>query len=129
MTQAEAVGTLRSIVLECRDPEPVATFWAAVLGTPIVDREDDWWALERRPGTSRLAFQVSADHEPPAWPGVSGEQQVHLDLEVDDMATARDRVLALGARQLSDVVDEPPDGVFQVFADPAGHPFCLVKMS
>ena len=122
-----AVGTIRSIVLECSEPEPLAQFWSAVLDRPIGDRDDDWWDLERTPGAPRLAFQVSPGYEPPVWPGTSGEQQSHLDLEVDDLPAARERVLALGARQLSDVVDEPDeDGIFQVFADPAGHPFCLV---
>jgi hypothetical protein len=42
---------------------------------------------------------------------------MHLDVMVDDVAEATPRVLDLGATQLSD------DGVF---ADPAGHPFCLI---
>lgn len=121
-----AVGIIRSIVLECSDPEPVATFWSTVLNVPIAQREDDWWALDRRPGGPRLAFQVVAQHVPPPWPGTTGEQQIHLDVEVDDLSAARERVLALGANRLSDVIDEPDDGVWQVFADPAGHPFCLV---
>ncbi|MGZ4551797.1 MAG: VOC family protein [Blastococcus sp.] len=37
---------------------------------------------------------------------------------VDDVGAAIPWVLELGARQLAD------DGVF---ADPAGHPFCLVR--
>jgi len=121
-----AIGVVRSIVLECNDPKPVATFWSAVLDVPIAQREDDWWSLERRPGGPRLAFQVIDHHVPPQWPGADGEQQIHLDVEVDDLPAARTRVLELGASQLSGVIDEPDDGVWQVFADPAGHPFCLV---
>jgi hypothetical protein len=124
-----AVGSIRTIVLECSTPEPVATFWSALLDRPIDARDEDWWDLERSPGGPRLAFQVTPGHEPPAWPGTTGEQQIHLDIEVDDLDTARARVLELGARQLSDVVEPtaPGDeGVWQVFADPAGHPFCLV---
>jgi len=120
-----AVGVVRSIVLECADPEPLATFWSAVLDRAIVQRDDDWWALRRDPAGSRLAFQVVDAFEPPPWPGRTGEQQVHLDIEVDDLEPARSRVLELGARRLSDVV-EPGDDEWQVFADPAGHPFCLV---
>ncbi|MCD9199773.1 VOC family protein [Aeromicrobium wangtongii] len=122
-----AVASIRTIVLECSAPEPLAQFWSAVLDRPIVNRDDDWWDLEPSPGGPRMAFQVSPGYEPPAWPGTSGEQQSHLDLEVDDLETARARVLELGARQLSEVIDESEDdGVWQVFADPAGHPFCLV---
>ena len=39
------------------------------------------------------------------------------------MDQAERQVLALGARRLPD----PPDAEdFRVYADPAGHPFCLV---
>ena len=48
-------------------------------------------------------------------------QQLHLDVMVDDLAVATERVLAIGARRLSG-----PDGDAFVFADPAGHPFCLI---
>jgi hypothetical protein len=42
---------------------------------------------------------------------------------VDDVDAAERQVLALGARRLQD----PPDAEdFRVYADPAGHPFCLV---
>jgi hypothetical protein len=45
-------------------------------------------------------------------------QQIHLDVMVEDVAGSYDAVLALGATKL--------DGG-DVFADPAGHPFCLIK--
>jgi catechol 2,3-dioxygenase-like lactoylglutathione lyase family enzyme len=128
-----AIGSLRSIVLECSDPAPVAEFWAAVLGQEIVQRDDDWWSLAPGQDGSRLAFQVVPDHEAPAWPGAHGEQQIHLDIQVDDLPSSAERVVSLGARRLTDVVvprqrEVPPPGdeQWQVFADPAGHPFCLV---
>jgi hypothetical protein len=120
-----ALGTIRSMVFECRDPEPLATFWSAVLDRPIALREDDWWSLEPGEGGVRLAFQVVDDFEPPPWPGERGEQQIHLDITVDDLGPAAAQVIELGARQLSDIID-PGDGQWQVFADPAGHPFCFV---
>jgi catechol 2,3-dioxygenase-like lactoylglutathione lyase family enzyme len=120
-----AVGAIRSIVLECGDPAPLADFWSAVLDREITQRDDDWWSLAPGPDGSRLAFQVVAGYEPPAWPGVHGEQQIHLDIEVIDLASAAERVVALGAQRQSDVVN-PGDEEWQVFADPAGHPFCLV---
>jgi len=42
---------------------------------------------------------------------------MHLDVMVDDVVGAVDGVLALGATRLAG----------DVFADPAGHPFCLIK--
>jgi hypothetical protein len=40
---------------------------------------------------------------------------------VDDLEAAEPRVLALGARRLRGA-----DGHSRVYADPAGHPFCLI---
>jgi hypothetical protein len=41
---------------------------------------------------------------------------------VDDVETAEKRVIAAGAR----LVEEGGGKTFRVYADPAGHPFCLV---
>ena len=48
--------------------------------------------------------------------------QMHLDFFVEDLAAADARVLAAGARKY----DEQPNADHcLVYADPAGHPFCL----
>jgi hypothetical protein len=59
---------------------------------------------------------------PPRWPDPEHPQQLHLDIRVDDVDAAERAVLALGARRLP---TERESG-FRVFADPVGHPFCLV---
>ena len=61
---------------------------------------------------------------PPDWPDGT-PQQIHLDLWVDDPAAAHDHVMSLGARVLKEAEDEGAPDDFQVYADPAGHPFCL----
>lgn len=66
--------------------------------------------------SSGLAFQLAPDHQRPQWPDPGRPQQFHVDVMVDDLAEAEPKVLALGARKLSD----------HVFEDPAGHPFCIV---
>ncbi len=115
------IGRLRTVVIDAADMDAVAQFWAGVLGLRIVDRDDDWTTLEG--DGVRLAVQHAPDHVPPQWPDRTRPQQLHLDVKVDDVDEAERQVLALGARRLSD----PPDAVdFRVFADPAGHPFCLV---
>ncbi|MBX6388615.1 MAG: hypothetical protein IRZ08_06380 [Frankia sp.] len=73
--------------------------------------------------TGRVCFQRAPDHVPPRWPDSAHPQQLHLDIQVEDLDEGQRQVLALGATLLSDTED--PDG-FRVFADPAGHPFCLV---
>ena len=50
-----------------------------------------------------------------------------LDLWVDDVDAAHDEVMSLGAKLLKPADDRPPeaDDNYQVYADTAGHPFCL----
>ncbi|CAM5654067.1 VOC family protein [Streptomyces narbonensis] len=69
-----------------------------------------------------LAFQSVADHRPPVWG--APEQQFHLDVRVEDSGTAHEAVLALGAVPLG---DGGGDAAWRVYADPAGHPFRLVR--
>ena len=60
---------------------------------------------------------------PPVWPAGPGDprMQVHLDVEVDDLAAAVEAAVAAGAR----VADFQPQDDVRVCLDPAGHPFCL----
>jgi len=75
-------------------------------------------------GAPAVGVQLAPDHVPPDWPHGT-PQQIHLDLWVDDIATAHDKVMALGARMLKPAADTASPDNFQVYADPAGHPFCL----
>jgi Glyoxalase-like domain len=115
------IGRLKTVVLDAADMDAEARFWSQVLDIPAVCDGDDWTTLEGR--GVRLAVQLAPDHVPPQWPDPAHPQQLHLDVHVDDPDLAEQQVLALGARRLQD----PPDAEdFRVFADPAGHPFCLV---
>ena len=116
------IGTLRSVVLDTKDPAGLADFYAAVLGGDVT-AQDDTWVVLTEPGGRRLAFQQSPEHEPPAFPDPRGSQQFHLDILVDDVDEAESKVLAHGATRVTDAVDEDD---FRVYRDPAGHPFCLV---
>ena len=69
----------------------------------------------------RIAFQQAPDLQPPDWPDPDRPQQFHLDIRVADVDEAEPKVLALGARRLPG-----EGGDFRVYADPVGHPFCLV---
>ncbi|MFN8074818.1 MAG: VOC family protein [Kineosporiaceae bacterium] len=109
-------------VFDAADLGPESAFWAGVLGGEV-DAEDDWHMV-RVDGKSRIGVQLAPDHVPPDWPDGAPPQQIHLDLWVEDIADARATVSALGARLLKAEVDEG-SAAFEVYADPAGHPFCL----
>ncbi|TDY08123.1 glyoxalase/bleomycin resistance protein/dioxygenase superfamily protein [Mycolicibacterium litorale] len=116
------IGTLRSVVVDCRDPKALATFYAGVLGGDVRAEEDDWVVLTE-PSGRRLAFQRSPEHQPPEFPDPSGSQQFHLDIRVDDVDAAERQVLDLGATRVTEAEE---DDDFRVYRDPAGHTFCLV---
>lgn len=121
------IGELQVTVLDCPDPAVLARFYAGVLGGEV-DRPDGRWGLDARWSTLHLgsgqvlAFQGVDDHRPPIWGDPERPQQSHLDVAVEDLHSAHGAVLRLGATLLHD----PANGVWRVYADPAGHPFCLV---
>lgn len=113
----------RVVVLDAADLTPESSFWASVLdGT--VDAEDDWHMV-LVDGAPVIGVQLAPNHVPPDWPDGTPPQQIHLDLWVEDFPQAHEKVIALGAKVLkpAEEIDSPDN--FQVYADPAGHPFCL----
>ncbi|WP_049559249.1 VOC family protein [Nonomuraea sp. SBT364] len=125
------IADLECVVLDCPDPAELAAFYQALLGG-TVDRPDKRWSLDddwstlHTPSGLVLAFQRAADHRPPRWPDPAHPQQFHLDLRVADLDAAEEHVLARGAAKLA---GDPAEPGWRVFADPAGHPFCLLRHS
>jgi catechol-2,3-dioxygenase len=118
------VGQLRSVVLDCPDPSELASFYEKLLGAERLAGGDETWMVIVAGGT-RLAFQRSDDYQPPTFPDPHGSQQFHLDVLVEDIEEAEPKALALGAR----LVQKDNDDTFRVYADPVGHPFCLVWLT
>jgi hypothetical protein len=116
------IAWLEKTVLDCPDPRTLAAFYAQLLGMRVNEDSDDWVVIGLEPGARQLAFQRAARWVPPQWPDPDSPQQLHLDIRVADVDAAERVVLALGGRRLP---AERETG-FRVFADPVGHPFCLV---
>jgi len=110
------IGRLHHVVIDCPDPKALAAFYSELIGLPITYTSTDWVVIAANDTTSGIAFQLAPDHKPPDWPDPEAPQQFHLDIMVDDVSDAEPKVLELGARRLNG----------DVFADPAGHPFCLI---
>lgn len=127
------VARMRNVVLDCPDPHQLAQFYAQLLGGSIEGDADNDWVTLHTPEGLRLCFQEAPDHRPPNWPQSDADaQQVHLDLDVgpavQDIERAQERVLALGGKPL-DLDDGDGERDFRVYADPAGHPFCLCRIA
>ncbi|MGV8966882.1 MAG: VOC family protein [Cellulomonas sp.] len=111
-------GRLHHVILDCPDPAALARFYSVLLDQPVTYTSDDFVVVAASDRSSGLAFQRAPGHQAPTWPDPAVPQQIHLDVMVEDVLAATPQVLAMGARKL--------DGE-GVFADPAGHPFCLVR--
>ncbi|WP_205862074.1 VOC family protein [Planosporangium thailandense] len=112
------IGSLRAVVIDCPDPEALARFYEELLGLSRRSTESDWVTIGD--DTRRISFQRAPDLREPRWPDPERPQQFHIDVTVDDVDAAEAKVLALGAKRLPGEGDD-----FRVYADPAGHPFCL----
>ena len=139
MQEAQRVPRLRQVVLDGTDVRLLAEFYRRLLGwryrpgdePPPAGEPDpqgeDWLALRDPAGGVQVAFQQVASLPEATWPEGPVPQQLHLDLTVPttaDLDLQHERALALGARLLEDDADNPEEPL-RVYADPAGHPFCI----
>jgi catechol 2,3-dioxygenase-like lactoylglutathione lyase family enzyme len=111
---------LSSPTINCPDAVALARFYAAITGGEI-KYTDPVWATVDGPG-GRIDFQADPAHTPQTWPDPTVPIQFHLDFFVEDLAAAAATVVAAGATRYE---HQPNADHCLVFADPAGHPFCL----
>jgi hypothetical protein len=130
---------IRQVVLDTTDARELAEFYRELFGLryrpgdePPPDgdpdpRGRDWLVLRHVDGRSALAFQQVAKLPAVTWPDGPVPMQLHLDTTVPtrkDLDIQHERAVALGARMLLDRIDDPEEPL-RVYADPAGHPFCI----
>jgi hypothetical protein len=108
------------VTLDCTEPQPLAEFWAAFLDGEVVF-------------TTAQAIGVRAEHlwltamrvdgyRPPTWPDDAISKQMHLDLDVEDLAASVAEAERLGAVPTE---FQPAPDARRIMLDPAGHPFCI----
>ena len=131
--------TLRQVVLDCEDARALAEFYRQLLGfhyrpgdeppqdgTPDTNGQE-WLVLRDANGSLQLAFQQVPQLPEPTWPEGPRPQMLHLDTTVPtlpELYVQHQRALDLGARLLFDRSDDQDEPLI-VYADPAGHPFCI----
>jgi catechol 2,3-dioxygenase-like lactoylglutathione lyase family enzyme len=129
---------IRQVVLDTTDARALAEFYRQLFGLsyrpgdepPPAGQPDpnggDWLVLQNDDGVP-VAFQQVDHLLRSTWPEPGVPQQLHLDTtvpDVDALAQARGRAVTLGATLRFDRSDDPEEPLY-VFADPAGHPFCI----
>jgi hypothetical protein len=139
MESSQRVPELLQVVLDTTDARGLAEFYRQLLGFvyragdeppaagQIDERGRDWLVLRHPSGMPRVAFQQVAALPRSTWPEPEIPQQLHLDLTVptlEELNRQHERALQLGASLRYDRSHDPQEPL-RVYADPAGHPFCI----
>lgn len=108
------------VVIDCFSPRALAGFYSGLLDMHSVEDSPERVVIAYPDGRlPMLGFQHVPLYLAPRWPDPDYPEQIHLDLHFEDVDDARARAERLGAIPL------PNGGSCPVYADPAGHPFCL----
>jgi hypothetical protein len=115
---------LSEIVVDCRDPETLAAWWAQVLDYRVLVREEG--AVEIGPEAGFGGPAPTLVFSPLAGPS-PGKPRLHLDVNATDrdQDAELERLLALGATRAD--VGQTGEESWHVLADPEGNPFCLLR--
>lgn len=115
---------VHGIAIDCKNPKALGTFYQKLLGWEKTHEGGEWYGLTS-PFGMVLAFQETEEYEPPIWPYEPGEQgqMMHFDFLVEDLDSAVDYAISLGARVTSAQFYE--EYGCRTMLDPEGHPFCI----
>jgi predicted enzyme related to lactoylglutathione lyase len=113
-----SIATLQSIVINGTDLEPLIAFWKTVLGVEEVHRFPGFvWLGSQSEGGVKLAFQQVPEGK------ATERNRLHLDMKVDDLATAIAAIEAAGGAKVEE--HEIEGFVWYVCQDPGGNEFCI----
>jgi catechol-2,3-dioxygenase len=121
LCQRDGVGPvmgLFAVTIDAPAAADLARFYAELLGMEITWEGAEGSLIAGDGGS--IMFQQIEEYNAPQWPDPAHPQQAHLDIVFDHGDEGEALALKLGASRL--------DGggeTFRVFADPAGHPFCI----
>jgi catechol 2,3-dioxygenase-like lactoylglutathione lyase family enzyme len=115
--------TVGDLSIDCVNPPRTRDFYAALTGW---EKREAYGcpALVCENGLLLLFMGCDFDYIPPVWPEEPGKQQkqMHFNFQVDDLPSAVEEALRLGAVKTS---SQYGGDDFVTMLDPEGHPFCL----
>ncbi|MET8565916.1 VOC family protein [Streptomyces flaveolus] len=114
-----------AVTFDCADPIELSRFYGEMFGLPVTYSTDDFVLLGGTDGAAGLGFNRLSDYRRPTWPDPAQEKQAHIEVGVDDLDTAEERLLELGAAKPE---AQPQPDRWRVLLDPAGHPFCITTL-
>lgn len=118
-----AIATWAAVNIDCSDPKQLGEFYRDLAGLPLHE-QDGFYHLGGDNGLMIFLQQIEG-YIAPTWPTQERGQQMHLDFRVEDL----DRAVAGSERLGATLAKDQPGPFWKIMLDPAGHPFCLAKMS
>ncbi len=135
---ARPLPRIAQVVLDTTDARALAEFYRQLFGLEYRPGDEpdahggggadlEWLVLRNPHGGPQLAFQQTEGVRASSWPAAEVPQMLHLDTvvsSIEELHSAHAHAMSLGARVLLDRTDDEEEPLF-VYADPAGHPFCI----
>lgn len=107
------------LVLDCRDPEALAEFWAPALGYTNLGSAGSYVMLVAADGKApKLLLQRVGEDK-------AAKNRMHFDIEIADVEAEVERLEALGAKRLEDESRSEFATRWVVMSDPEGNEFCV----
>lgn len=114
MTADRSLG----LVLDSRDPQALAPFWAAALGYAVIADVDNYVLLMPADGQGpKLLLQKVPEAK-------AGKNRVHFDIETADIESVAADLEAIGGRRIAPAQTEHGSR-WIVMNDPEGNEFCV----
>jgi predicted enzyme related to lactoylglutathione lyase len=112
-------GVTIGLVLDCRDPESLATFWTKALGLVHLGSVENYALLASEDGQlPKLLLQKVDDAK-------AGKNRMHLDIETSDVDGEVRRLEDIGAHRIEGTSRTEHGSHWVVMADPEGNEFCV----
>lgn len=112
-------GQQIGLVLDCHDPESLATFWVQALNYVSLGTAGTYVALvDPDGGRPKLLLQGVPESK-------VVKNRVHFDIEVDDVEAEAERLASLGATYREGEARSEHGSRWYLMADPEGNEFCV----
>jgi predicted enzyme related to lactoylglutathione lyase len=120
---SRALGEIRFVTVDSRNPERLAEFWSRVLGVEVEERFGDGYVILSRAaeGAPRVTFQSVPEEK-------AGKNRLHFDLKVESIEEATRELEDLGAMRTPQGDFEEEGYRWRVLRDPEGNEFCIALM-
>jgi predicted enzyme related to lactoylglutathione lyase len=108
------------LVLDCQDPEKLATFWSQALGYDLIGGAGNYVLLLPPGGEPGPQFLLQRVPEPK-----QTKNRMHFDIHVADIETEAERLVDLGAERVQSEQLSEHGNHWVLLRDPEGNEFCV----